>query len=263
MGRKFLNGIDVNNQKITGVADPTVSTDGVNKQYVDNVARGLSFKDAVRVASTANITLTAPGATIDGVTMAVNDRFLVKDQTTGAQKGIYVWNGAAVAATRALDADTGTELRPGTTVFVTEGTVNADKQFVITSDVAIVIGTTDQTWSAFGGGTTYTGSNGVNLVGNDFRGVVAGSGGLTVGPSGFAIDTAIVSRKISGSMGNGALTVIPVTHNLGTKDVQVQMREVATDTVMDTDWTPTDTNTVTFTFPTAPSASQYRWTITG
>jgi hypothetical protein len=261
--RQFLNGIGANNQRIQQVGDPAAATDAANRQYVDNLVRGLVIKDAVRAASTATINLAAPGATIDGVAMAVNDRFLAKDQTTGLEKGLYVWNGAAVAATRSLDADTGTELRPGTAVFVTEGTVNADKLFVISSDAAITIGTTAMTWTVFGGGTTYTGSNGVLLTGANFTGVVAPAGGLTVGASGFAIDTSVVSRKLSGSMGNGALTVIAVTHSLGTKDVSVTMREVATDAGMDTDWVATDVNTVTFTFPTPPTASQYRWTIQG
>ena len=154
MSRKVLTGIDNNNQRGINFADPAAATDAANRQYVDNLVRGLVIKDAVRAASTATINLAAPGATIDGVAMAANDRFLAKDQATGAEKGLYIWNGAAAAATRTLDADTGTELRPGTTVFVTEGTVNGDKQFVITSDTAITIGTTAHTWALFGGGTT-------------------------------------------------------------------------------------------------------------
>ena len=263
MARKFLNGTDNNNQRVQGVADPAAATDAANRQYVDNLVRGLVIKDAVRAASTATIILAAPGATVDGVAMAVNDRFLAKDQTTGAEKGIYIWNGAAVAATRSLDADTGSELRPGTAVFVTEGSTNADKLFVISSDAAITIGVSAMTWTVFGGGTTYTASTGVVLTGANFTGVAAPSGGLTVGAAGFSVDANVVSRKISGSMGNAALTVISVTHSLGTKDVSATMREVATDSAVDTDWVATDINTVTFTFATAPTASQYRWTIQG
>lgn len=258
-----MNGLDLLSQRITNLGDPSTSTDAANKQYVDNFVRGLTFKEPVRAASTGNITIATPGATIDGVTMSANDRFLAKDQTTGAQKGIYIWNGAAVAATRATDADAGTELKPGTVVYVTEGTTNADKQYVITSDVAITIGTTDQTWSQHGGGLTYTGSNGVNVSGTNITGVAAASGGLTVGASGFSIDTSIVARKASGNMGNGSLTSIPVTHSLGTKDVSVTVREVSNDAFALTDWVATDTNTVTFTFATAPASNALRWTIIG
>ena len=73
----------------------------VNKSYVDSVANGLDVKASVRVATTANLagtynngagTITAGsnGAiAVDGVTLDVNDRVLVKDQTTGTQNGFY------------------------------------------------------------------------------------------------------------------------------------------------------------------------------
>lgn len=263
MTKKVANGLDLQNQTIQNVGDPQAGTDAANRQFVENIARGLVFKDPVRAASTSNINLDAPGSSIDGVTMAAGNRFLAKDQSTGSQKGIYVWNGASTPATRATDADSGSELRPGTTVFVTEGTVNGDKQFVITSDAAITIGASDMTWALFGGGTTYTASNGVTLVGNDFRGVVAPSGGLTVGSTGFAIDNSVVARKIAGNLGNGTLTSIAVTHGLGTKDVHVSLRLNATDEEWIADWVATDANTVTFTFPTAPAANAYRYAIFG
>ncbi len=260
---KHLNGIDLNSQRATNAADPSAATDLTTKQYVDNMVRGIQWKAPVRAASTANINLAAPGATIDGVTMAVNDRFLAKDQTTSAEKGIYTWLGAAVAATRTVDADTSGELAPGTAVTVTEGTANGDKVFQIISDVTIVIGTTAQTWGQLGGGTTYTASNGVLLTGSNFTGVVAPSGGLTVGASGFAIDTSVVVRKVAANLGNGALTSIPMTHSLGTKDVTVEVREVSSDAVVIVDWVATDTNTVTFSFPSAPTTNQYRAVVHG
>lgn len=264
MARKILNGLDLQSQKIINLGDPSIANDAATKQYVDNVARGINHKDAVRVASTGNITISNPGTAIfDGVTLSNGDRILLKDQSTASQNGIYVFNGSSSALTRALDADDGTELRPGTSVFVTEGTVNADRAYLIVSDAAITIGTTAMTWSQFGGGTTYTASNGAVMSGTDIRGVVASGGGLTVGASGFAIDTSIVARKISGTMGNGSSTSIAVTHNLGTKDVVVALREVSGDAAVDTDWVATDTNTVTFTFASAPSASSLRWTIMG
>jgi hypothetical protein len=260
---KFLKAIDLTGQLINNLGDPSAATDAANKQYVDNVARGLVIKDSVRVASTANVTLATPGATLDGVSMVSSDRVLLKNQSTASENGIWIWNGASSAMTRALDADNGTELRPGSTVYSTEGTVNADKAWVITSDAAITIGTTSQTWTQFGGGSAYTGSNGILLTSQNFTGVVVASGGLTVGASGFAIDTSIVARKLSGSMGNGALTTIDVAHNLGTKDVIVQVRANSDDSAVITDWLALDTNTVRFTFATAPTTNQYRWTVIG
>ena len=113
---KFMNGIDLNSQKITNLADPSSATDAVNLQYMQAFVKGLQFKQSVRVASTTAITIASPGASIDGVTMSVGDRVLEKDNGTASARGIYVWNGAAVPMTRATDADGGTELSPGTAV---------------------------------------------------------------------------------------------------------------------------------------------------
>lgn len=260
---KVLAGLDLQGQRITQLGDPSSGTDAANKQYVDNVARGLFWKEPVRAAATANINTASPGATFDGVALATGNRVLLMNQSTASQNGIYVWNGAAVAMTRAADADTGTELAPGTAVTVTEGATYGDKSYLITSDTAITIGTTAMTWGLLGGGQTYTGQNGVNVSGSVISGVAAASGGLITNASGFSVDTAIVTRKLSGNLGNGSLTTIAVVHNLGTKDVQVGLREVATDAMVMTDWVATDINTVTFTFAVAPASNALRWTIQG
>lgn len=260
---KVMNGLDLQSQKITSLADPSAATDAANKQYVDNVARGLAWKAPVRAASTTNINTTSPGATLDGVTLVVNDRVLLKDQTTSAQNGIWVWTGAAVSLTRASDADTNGELAPGTAVSVTEGTVNADKAFMIISDAAIVIGTTAQTWGQLGGGTTYAGSNGVAVNGATISGVAAPSGGLTSGASGFALDSSIAVRKFSANVGNGSAATIAVTHNLGTQDIAVSLRDTASQAGVLVDWVATDINTVTLSFAVAPAANAFRLTVHG
>lgn len=262
---KIMNGLDLQSQRITNVADPSGATDGANKQYVDNVARGLRWKEAVRVATTANGTLAtafANGQSIDGVTLATGDRILIKDQSDGSQNGIYIVN-ASGAPTRALDADGGTELAPGTAVTVTEGTSNGDRVFLLTTDGTVTIGTTAQTWSPLGGGSTYTASNGVQLVGSDFRAVAAAGGGISVGAGGISLDTSIAARKASANIGNGSSTSIAFVHNLGTKDVTVAIRENATDAHVFADVVSTDINTVTITFATAPASNAFRATVVG
>lgn len=259
-------GLDLQAQRITNMSDPSSPTDSATKQYVDNVAAGLQWKAPVRAATTANGTLAtayANGQVIDGVTLVTGNRILLKNQTTGQDNGIYVVG--AGAPTRATDADTGTELQPGTTVTVTEGTANADKAFMIISDAPITIGTTVQTWGSFSAGQTYTGSNGILLTGSNFTAVadpVAG-GGISVTASGIKVDTTVVARKYSANIGNGSLSSIALTHNLGTLDVEVSVQEVSTKAFILVDWVATDTNTVTFTFPTAPSSAQFRGTIIG
>lgn len=263
MTRSVGNGLDLQGQRIQGVGDPSMATDATNKQYVDNVAAGMAWKAPVRAASTGNVSLSAPGSTLDGVTLVSGNRILLKNQSTGTQNGLFVWTGASSALTRASDADSGTELQPGTVVTVTEGTVNADKAYMIISDAVVTIGTTATTWGQFSAAPSYTASNGVSLTGNNFAGVAAPSGGVLVGSTGFSIDTTRVAIKIAGNMGNGSLTVIAITHNLGTKDVLVSVRLNSTDEEWIVDWVATDANTVTFTFPAPPAAGAYRYSIHG
>lgn len=261
---KVMNGLDLQSQKVINLADPSANTDAANKQYVDNVARGLQWKAPVRVASTANTSLSAPGSSIDGVTMAVNDRVLLKNQTTASENGIWVWAGAAVALTRSVDADNSGELVPGTSVTVTEGTVNGDKVFMIVSDTAITIGTTSQTWGQLGGGgTTYTGGNGISIAGSVVTAVAQAGGGVSVGAGGIALDTSIAARKFSANVGNGSSTSIAVTHGLATQDISVSVREVSSQSGVLVDWVATDTNTVTLSFAVAPASNAYRVTVTG
>jgi hypothetical protein len=105
-------------------------------------ATGNDYKPSVRVATTAAINLAAPGASIDGTAMAVGDRFLDKDNATPALRGIYIWNGAAVPATRAGDADGAGEITPGMKVEVEEGATLADSTWGLATDGVITLGTT-------------------------------------------------------------------------------------------------------------------------
>lgn len=144
--------------RVTGGTNPTTLagygiTDAATQAYVDALFEGMAWKDSVRAASTANINLASPGTTIDAVAMAAGDRFLAKDQTTGNQNGIYVWNGSAVAATRAADASTFAEMEAAV-VTVEEGTAGAGTVWRQTA-VNGTLGTTTITWAAFGGSSGF------------------------------------------------------------------------------------------------------------
>lgn len=131
------------------------------------------YKASVHVATTANITALNGGApnTLDGVTLVLGDRILVKDQTTASQNGIYVvttlGTGANGTWSRAGDADTALEINSGAMVVVEEGTTNADSQWVLTTNAPITLGTTSLTFAKQGGGGSL-----VNVV----RYASAGSG---------------------------------------------------------------------------------------
>lgn len=149
--------VSMNSQKITNLATPTADTDAASKGYVDSVALGLDVKGSVRVATTANVTTLAGGApnTVDGITLALNDRILVKDQTTGAQNGIYtvttVGTGANGTWARSTDFDTSAEATAGAHVFVAEGTTWADSGWVLATNDPITLGTTALSWNQFSG----------------------------------------------------------------------------------------------------------------
>lgn len=156
----MTGSLDSGNQKIINVGTPTNTTDAANKSYVDGLIAGVtqlvSFKAGVRAASTANVSLSTPGATIDGVTLVSGNRVLLKNQTAPAENGIYVWTGASSALTRATDFDTWTEI-PGAAVIVEEGTTQADTLWISTANDGGTIGTTAITFSQLttgGGGLT-------------------------------------------------------------------------------------------------------------
>ncbi|MFM4933407.1 hypothetical protein ACET94_00660 [Aeromonas veronii] len=107
--------------------------------YVQGELQKLDAKQSVRAATVANITLSG-AQTIDGVTLTVGDRVLVKDQTTAAQNGIYLV--AAQSWTRATDADNGTKLSSGARVAIEEGAVNAGKVWYLATTGSITVGTT-------------------------------------------------------------------------------------------------------------------------
>jgi len=149
---------------------------------VDAARSGLDVKESVKAATTANITLSNT-QTVDGVALAVGDRVLVKDQTTGSQNGIYVV--ASGAWTRSADANTSAEVNPGMFVFVEQGTVNADSGWVLTTDAPITLDTTALVFAQFSGAGQITAGLGLTKTGNTLN-VGAGTG-ITVNADNVAL----------------------------------------------------------------------------
>ena len=256
---KMLSSLDMTSQRIQNVASPSAGTDATNKNYVDNLIQGLSYKTAVRAATTTNGTLAsafANGSVIDGVTLATGDRILIKNQTAGAENGIYVV-AASGAPTRATDADAGSEL-VNATVVVSEGSTQADTQWTQTVNAPITLGTTALVFAQSQTGTTYVGGNGITVTGNSIAVNPAASGGISVAAGGVSVDTAIVVRKFAASIGNGSLTSIAVAHNLGTRDITWNIYDGTSFADVYVDGVRTDANTLTLTFAVAPTTNQYR-----
>jgi hypothetical protein len=238
--------------KLINLGSPTAGTDATTKAYVDAAISGLSWKDTVRVASTANVALTGLVA-IDGVTLVANDRILLKNQTAPAENGI--WVAASGAWARGADAAAAADLL-NAAVFVSEGTVNADTAWVMTTNAPITVGTTGLTWAQFGAGAVYSAGAGLTLTGNTFD-VGAGSG-ITVAADTVAVDTTVIAtqayvttavtgmtKKYAAAL-TGTASPETVTHNLNTRDVHVQVLNGATPyTAVEVDWDAATVNTVT------------------
>lgn len=169
--------VSAGNQKITNLADPVSTSDAVTKGYADALLQGLSPKQSVRAATTANITLSG-AQTIDGVAVIAGDRVLVKNQSTGSQNGIYL--AASGAWSRAVDADTAAEIKQAF-AFAEEGTTNADTGWVMTTNAPITLGSTALTFVQFGTTATIADASVVNakladMAASTLKGRAAGAG---------------------------------------------------------------------------------------
>lgn len=118
--------------QINGVGgDPSAS------DAITGGGQGLAFKAPVRVATTANITLSGT-QTIDGVAVVAQDRVLVKNQTNAVDNGIWIVSSGSWS--RATDMDSNRDLTKGTRVAVTDGTTNARSVWAVTSTNPIAVG---------------------------------------------------------------------------------------------------------------------------
>jgi hypothetical protein len=232
--------VDVNSNKIINLATPTADNDAANKAYVDGVVNGLDVKESCQLATTGNLTATydngagtltagSNGAlSIDGVTPSVNDRILVKDQTTQTQNGIYkvttVGDGStAYVLTRSPDADTASELTGGTFFFVEAGSSNADNGYVATHNGTPTFGSTSITFSQFSGAGQISAGAALSKTGNqldvevDDSSIEVSSDALQVKALG--ITNAMLAGSIANAkLSNSSISIGGITFNLGDTD---------------------------------------------
>ena len=242
----------------------------------------------------ATLTLSVALTTLDGYTVATGDRLMIKNEVATANNGVYTINSAKTVLTRAIDSDTPTELNGGDFYFVQNGSVNDNTGWVIIDPVT-TIGTTPVVFAQFSGAGTYTASNGVLLTGSNFTFAPESGKGLQTGVSGaaiklattsglnltsdlavgagagitvltntVAIDTAVVVTKYNANVGDGSATSYTITHNLGTRDVQVTVYDNSSpyaEVICDVNHATT--NTITLLFSVAPTSNQYRVVVQG
>lgn len=244
-------------------SDTRLASQKAVKTYVDAIAQGIKWKSSVRVATVAAGTLASSfenGDTIDGVVLATGDRILIKDQADPKENGIYVV-AASGAPARASDADTGAEVKQSA-VFAEEGTVNADNAFVNTNDGTVTLGSTNITYVTFVSATVPDASTTVKGKVELATQAEAEAKTDTVRAVTPASLTSFPIKKTF-TIGDGASTDYACTHNLGTRDVVVSVRDASTHAEVVTEVVMTDTNTVTITFATAPSTNAYKVVVIG
>lgn len=147
---------------------PTDDAHAATKGYVDAARSGLDVKESVRAATTGPLTIATDlenGDVVDGVTLATGDRVLVKNQSSGAENGIYVVQ-ASGSAVRAADANSSSEVTAGMFTFVSEGTVNADSGWVLATNDTIILDTTPLSFVQFSGAGQVTAGAGLTKTGN-------------------------------------------------------------------------------------------------
>ena len=283
-------------------ADPSDPQDVATKAYVDGVASGLDVKQSVRAATTGPITLSGT-QTIDGVSVIAGDRVLVKDQSTAAGNGIYVaasssWSRSSDADSNTevtpnlfvfveegtANADSGWTLTNNGSItlgstsltftqFSGAGMVLAGDGLTKSGNTLNVVGTSNRITVAADSvdiASTYVGQNTITTLGTITTGTWNGTD-IAVADGGTGASDAATARTNLGAIGryatdigNNSATDFTVTHSFGTRDVIVQVYEVASPYAQVwPDVEMTSTSAVTVKFSSAPTTNQYRVVVTG
>lgn len=199
-----------------------------------------------------------PAGVLSAPFLALNDRVLLKDQSSPAQNGIYVWNGPAVPMTRSADANAAAELKSAV-VGVDEGNINADTTWRQT-EVPVTLGVDSVVWVQFGASVPQATES---IAG---KAEIATQGETDAGTDDQRIVTPQKLAQWSGrglefaaNIGDGVNVQYDVVHSLGSRDLQVSVyenggayRQAQVGVQFPT------TNTVRVVFASAPALDSFR-----
>jgi hypothetical protein len=197
------NNVALTGGSITGLGDPSASSEAATKNYVDNLVTGLRTRVIARVASTANVVISTAlenGDVLDGVTLATGNRVLLKNQTTTSENGIYIVV-ATGSASRDPEFDIISEIA-GQLILVSEGSTHADDLFLCTTDTSATLGSSAITYTQVfpSSGGTVTSVAVADSGSSEFT--VTGSPITSSGTISLAINTINATKIGTGSVDN-------------------------------------------------------------
>jgi hypothetical protein len=263
MARQILTDYDFNSvSRIINLPNATSDQEPATFAQLKSQIEGLAWKDSARVKTQGNIGLSAPGSSIDGISLSSGDRVLVASQSTASQNGIYVWNGAATPATRALDANTFAELEAAV-VTVEEGTDAATTWRQ--SEINGTIDSSTVTWVAFGVAVAAASETTAGKI------EIATQAETDTGTDDTRAITPLklktwssAPKRYSTDIGDGSNTSYTVTHNLSTREVTVVVyRNSGNYDEVECEVRHTSTTALTLVFSAAPTSNQFRVVVVG
>jgi hypothetical protein len=225
---------------VTGLPTPTAASDAAPKSYVDSSLTALSPRNTVRAATTGPLTATYSNGTagvgrtltnadtqaafaVDGVTVSVGQRVLVKNQASAFQNGLYTVTTAGSGATNyvltgATDYDQAAEVLTGSYVLVLEGTTQAQTLWSMTQSAAITMGTTGITFAQVqGAAQSFVLTGDVTAIGSGTITTTLANIPTAVPMAGYLAATAIAAPGTPAA-GLGRVYVDSTSKNLAVKD---------------------------------------------
>lgn len=135
-GDSMSGTLAMNGNSVTGVATPLNSTDGVNKEYVDQLISGLKWKDPVRSAN------------------LIDDQ-LSSDPASPKHGDTYILSGAGTGAWSAWTAGDIVQFDGTSWILVQSGPVATGDRFIVSGDTVTLSGSgfTDNTIVVWNGAT--------------------------------------------------------------------------------------------------------------